>query len=142
MIIRAAVVDEHNALVKIARTSTYTKDFSNRVMFSSDAAYEKGWIRVAIIGRDQIIGFTCVRQKRRPPETMLYFVTVMPEWRSQGAGRLLVEDLLTNSESGKVVLNVAKDNERAIQFYIQEGFRFNRDIEPMQGTAHRMEKTR
>lgn len=133
-----ATVEDHNQIVAIAKTSPYTKDFSNRVMFSSDAAYEKGWIKIAI-QEAQIVGFTCVRHKVRDPETMLYFITVLPDWRSQGIGELLLDEVMRTGPHQLMALNVMKENERAVQFYQRLGFEVTG--EAMNGEAHRMERT-
>ena len=69
--IRAATPDDHPDILAVTKTSKYTKDFSNRVMFSSDAAYEKGWIMIAENPGTKMLGFTCVRHKVREPVTMV-----------------------------------------------------------------------
>lgn len=139
MMIRNLTPDDHKEAVRLAKTSPYTKDFSNRVMFSSDAAYAKGWIRGLLDTSGAISGFYCVRQKTRVPETMLYFIVVAPEARSRGVGKLLLDDMKARSPSGKIALNVMKEN-RAVQFYLREGFVVVGDS--LGGKAHRMEWTR
>lgn len=140
--IAQAAQADHGALVRIARTSPYTKDFSNAVMFSSPAAYAKGWIRMAIAETEtldvpsSIVGFYCVRHKSRSPETMLYFITVLPEVRTQFVGKLLMDDMKRQSPSRHIALNVMKDN-RAVAFYLREGFLITG--EALGGHAHRME---
>lgn len=134
---RAATEADHKELVKIAKSSEYTKDFSNRVMFSNTAAYEKGWIRVAV-QLERIVGFTCVRHKARTPETMLYFVTVDPEVRSQGIGEGLLNDVMEHGPHRLMALNVMKKNTRAVKFYKRLGFTIAG--EAMDGNAHRMER--
>lgn len=119
--IQAAVPQLHPELSRIARTSRYTSDFTNRIMFSSDVTYARGWIVAALIG-GKPVGFYCVRHKSRSPETVLYFLTVSPECRSTGVGAALMADLKARSPHGRVVLNVAKENVRAHQFYFREGF--------------------
>lgn len=123
MVIRDATVDDHAALCKIAKTSPYTGDFSNRLMFSSDAAYDKGWIRVAEIGHMRV-GFYCVRQKSRGAKaTALYFLTVLPDMRSKRVGQELMNDMKARSPSGLIELNVAKENTRALAFYERHAFK-------------------
>ena len=118
-----ANVEQHLQLVKIAKTSEFTKYFSNRIMFSTDQAYEKGWIRVAFDeDTEEPVGFYCVRQKvRGDKETMLYFITVKPEWRDKGVGEALLTDMKDNSPSRLIRLNVDKEN-RAVHFYERHGF--------------------
>lgn len=119
---RAARLDEHKALVKLAKTGFHTRDFSNAVMFSSPAAYEKGWIRVAE-EEGVLLGYTCVRHKIRAPETVLYFITVAPLAKRRGVGRMLLEDLQQHSPHRRCVLNVANDNPEALAFYPRLGFK-------------------
>lgn len=135
--VRTATPADHDAIFKVAKTSKYTKDFSNRVMFSSDAAYEKGWIAVAETDEGEIIGFTCVRHKSREPKTMLYFITVRPDWGGHGIGRDLLDAVMAHSPHRVMELNVMKDNE-ALNFYLRLGFRIVGDA--MGGQAHRLEK--
>lgn len=122
-IVQAQREVDHDLLCYLARKSKYISSFSS-MMFSSEAAYEKGWIRMAIrVGDGQldiegeILGFTCVRHKTRTPETMLYFLMVDPSARREGVGRLLMEDLEAQTPHPKVVLKVMKDNEGAVAFY-------------------------
>ncbi len=134
--IGAASSAEHDKLLAIAKTSPYTKDFSNRVMFSSDAAYAKGWIRAAYLNGEPI-GFYCVRHKSRDDkETALYFITVAPSYRDLNVGAILMEDLKAQSPRRHIRLNVAKDN-RAKSFYDSHGFVVTG--EGLGGAAHRME---
>lgn len=137
---RVATPADHDDIFKVAKTSKYTRDFSNRMMFSSDAAYEKGWIRVATLAegdrRGQIVGFTCVRHKRNG-KTMLYFVTVHPDLKGHGVGKDLLDDVMENSPHKTMELNVMKDNE-AVKFYERLGFTVVGDA--MKGEAWRMEK--
>lgn len=115
--------DQHDEIAKVAKTSQYTRDFTNRVMFSSDAAYEKGWIRV-MKHDGKIVGFYCVRHKTRGDRaTKLYFITVIPEYRDKGVGEMLMEDLKREASrhNGIIELDVAKDN-RAKSFYDRHGF--------------------
>lgn len=122
MIIRPALQTEHKEILKISKQSPYTKDFSNSMMFSSEAAYAKGWIRVAV-GDDGIIdGFTCFRVKKREPVTVLYFVGVRMERKRVGLGWWLVQDMMEFSPNKRLKLNVAKDNIAARAFYDRHGF--------------------
>jgi ribosomal protein S18 acetylase RimI-like enzyme len=116
---------DHVKLVKLAKTSPYTSHFSNRIMFSSDAAYAKGWIRMLYDSADpdNPMALTCVRHKSREPKsTALYFLVVRPDLRGRGYGDLMIFDLVQQSPSKIIQLNVAKDNESAIRFYKRHGF--------------------
>mgnify|MGYP000844613663 CR=1 FL=1 len=118
---RKAVEEDHVALVKLAKTSKYTKDFSNRVMFSSPLVYEKGWIAVAEV-KGQIVGFSCVRHKTRWPETVLYFIIIDEAYRSLKIGEKLIEYVMNDGPHTSMRLNVMKDNEAAKRFYDRLGF--------------------
>lgn len=117
---RAATRDDHGELVKLAKTHPATRDFSNH-MFSGEAAYKKGWIRVWEED-GKIVGMTCVRHKVRAPETSLYYIVVHPSYRSSGIGDLLIKDLMKQCPNPRIVLNVLKDNEGARRFYDRLGF--------------------
>jgi ribosomal protein S18 acetylase RimI-like enzyme len=134
--IRNATVDDHKAILAVAKTSKYTKDFGSH-MFSPPSAYEKGWIKVAVYPDGSIVGFTCVRHKVREPKTMLYFITVMPEQRSGFIGERLLKRVMEDGPHDIMALNVMKDN-RAVSFYERLGFRIVEDA--LKGKAHRMEK--
>lgn len=134
--LQACLSLEHPKIFAIAKTSPYTRDFSNRMMFSSDAAYEKGWIRAVYLNKEPI-GFYCVRHKSQGDrETALYFITALPGYRSLGVGKVLLDDLKARSPSRLIRLNVAKDN-RAKAFYEREGFTVIG--EGLKGAAWRME---
>lgn len=137
-IMREARVEEHDEIARLAKTSPYTRDFTNRVMFSSDAAYAKGWIRVLIKDK-KIIGFYCIRNKVRGDRaTKLYFITVHPDWRGKGVGEMLMLALMEQARrhGGVIELDVAKDN-RAKSFYDRHGFRVEHG-EALGGAAWRM----
>lgn len=121
-VFRRARHDEHADLVRLAKTSKYTQDYSNAQMFSSENAYAKGWIRVAEID-GVVVGLTCVRHKTRHPETMLYFVVTHPDYRSQSLGEQMLNDVMLHSPHRVMRLNVMKDNERAVNFYLRLGFK-------------------
>lgn len=119
--IRTATPADHKAILQVAKQSKYTKDFSNQVMFSSDAAYEKGWIRVLEMD-GKIVGFTCIREKVRQPETVLYFIGVDGSAKGQGVGKKLIQDIIDRTKHRCLALNVAKANEEARAFYDRLGF--------------------
>ena len=122
------------------RDSKYTKDFSNRVMFSSDAAYEKGWVWAVrtLEEEPQIIGFSCVRHKVREPVTMLYFIGVHEDYRGSGVGEALLEHIMRTGPHSRMELNVMRANERAVKFYRRLGFWI---VGPaLLDQAHRMRK--
>jgi ribosomal protein S18 acetylase RimI-like enzyme len=125
--IRDAVkASDHKAILQLAKKSPYTKDFGNH-MFSGDAAYEKGWIRIVVAladnNKDQLLyAFYCVRHKVRDPETSLYFIGVDPLAKKGGFGRVLIEDIQDRSPHTRIVLNVMNDNKEALAFYERLGF--------------------
>lgn len=121
MTIRKATKADHARICQIGKTSKYTKDVSNAVMFSSDAAYEKGWLVVAELA-DEVVGFYCIREKVRAPETVLYFITVHPDARGFKIGEKLIEHLKATTCHRCIKLNVAKDNDGARRFYERLGF--------------------
>lgn len=137
VIVVPALREDHDRLCQLARTSKFTRDFG-AIMFSSEAAYQKGWIREARVGVG-IVGFTCVRHKVRAPETVLYFIAVDPNLRGQGIGEILMQDLERQTPHRRIALNVAHENEGARRFYERLGYRVTAD-DAIKGTAWRMEK--
>lgn len=122
MIIRPARYEERDKLCALAKTSKYTKDFSNSQMFSGETHFAKGWIRVAEID-GRIVGFTCVRHKvKRTAETVLYFVVVDPAQRGKGVGHALIQDMYDNSPYKTFTLNVMKTNFEAASWYYRMGW--------------------
>src|SRR5262245_17383990 len=107
MMIRTAIIQEHPAIVKLARCSPYTQDFSNRI-FSGPASYEKGWITISMHG-DELCGFCCVRHKVKEPVTSLYFLGIDPQHRRLGIGNSLLQDLKRRCPHPCIRLNVAKN---------------------------------
>jgi ribosomal protein S18 acetylase RimI-like enzyme len=118
---RVAKPDEHDRIVRVARRSPYTKDFSNQVMFSSLASYERGWIRVAD-NNGLIVGFSCIREKVRAPEVVLYFVGVDPAYRRQGIGWGLIKELMRHASHRTLVLKCDRHNKEALALYRSRGF--------------------
>lgn len=137
MRIRGAKRGDHDAIVKLARQSKFVRDFSSH-MFSSEAAYEKKWIRVAMKGK-RIVGFTCVRHKVRAPETVLYFIGVDKDTQREGIGFELMRDLQDQSPHKRIALNVDKTNIEAIGMYTRLGYEIEHG-DALNGTAHHMAK--
>ena len=146
MMIRPARHSEHRAVLALAKTSKYTRDFGN-MMFSSEDAYNKGWIVVAepFMGAQRIFpevprpwGFYCVRHKVREPATSLYFITVHPDVRFSNLkiGTKLLQHMVRTTPHRRIQLNVMKDNDSAIKFYLRHGFVIAGD--GLRGQAHRM----
>lgn len=134
---RQATILDHPDIVAIARLHPCTKDFSNAVMFSSEAAYLKGWIQVAE-WEGQIVGFTCRRDKVREPVTVLYFVGVHPDFKGTGIGWELIERMMECSPHTTLELNCSLENPRALAFYRHHGFA---EIEPaLKGTGVKMRR--
>ena len=134
VLIRVANKEEHKGILELSKLSPYTKDFSNRLMFSSDASYGKGWIHVAALikeedGKDvsKFIGFTCVRHKIREPVTTLYFIGIHPDWQRWGLGKAMLEKIMRAGPHNVMVLNVMKENQSAVQFYQKLHFRIFSD---------------
>ena len=136
--LRRATVDDHKKLVKLAAQSKYTRDFSNAMMFSSEAAYEKGWILCVEDAKGDIVGLSCVRHKVRAPETMLYFLVVDAAHRKNGLAELLLNSVMLQGPHNTMRLNVMKDND-AVGFYNKLGFKVISD-EALKGEAFQMEK--
>jgi ribosomal protein S18 acetylase RimI-like enzyme len=114
--IRPARFEEHAAIMRVAKQTKWTKDFSNALMFSSAEHYAKGWVLAALLS-DTIVGFASYRVKVRQPETVLYFVGVDPKWRGRGIAWQLIERVMERSTHKKLTLKCARDNPVATEFY-------------------------
>lgn len=111
----------HKEIVKVAKLTKWTKDFSNQMMFSSSASYSKGWIKVAtLLGK--IVGFACYREKARVPKTVLYFVGVQPDQQRKGIAWSLIEKVMKDSRHMTMELKCAKDNLDTHNYYLKKGF--------------------
>jgi len=108
-------------------------------MFSHEGAYAKGWIRCYHRPGQEIAGFTCVRHKVTQPKTVLYFIVVTPEGRSQGIGTGLMLDLERQTKHPIIHLNVSHRNPRARTFYERLGYSVVRD-DAISGTAWELQK--
>lgn len=121
--IRAARDDEHDEIVRVAKLSPYTSDFSNRIMFSAKSSYDRGWVRVALAGDGvTTAGFACTRDKIRQPECTLYFVGVHPQHQRRGLAWALCRSVMDHSSHKIMVLKCAKSNSQAKALYDKQGF--------------------
>lgn len=134
---KANLFEDHDDLLWIAKQSPYTNSFGH-IMFSSQAAYDKGWIRVAESESTGILGFTCVRHKVRAPETVIYFIGVQQEWRQLSIGTALLEDIYEQTPHKTIALNCAKANTGAVYFWQMHGFEITG--ESLKGKGWAMEK--
>jgi ribosomal protein S18 acetylase RimI-like enzyme len=117
---RNAFKEEHKDLLKIAKTSKHTSAFGS-IMFSSPEAYDRGWIRVIELD-GKVVGFSCRRDKIRSPETVLYFITILPEHRRSGMGWSAIQDFMSQSPHKVLTLNCAMENVEGLAFYHKHGF--------------------
>jgi ribosomal protein S18 acetylase RimI-like enzyme len=136
--IRTAFKDDHEAIVKLMNFSKFTNAFSSH-MFSSDASYQKGWIRVAILD-EEIVAATCVRHKVQEPKTVLYFLIVHPHLRDRKLGALMVEDMERETPHNCIKFNVSKENPDARKFYLRHGYKITSHT-ALQGLGWEMEKS-
>ena len=112
--------DSHEEILRLFKSEKCTSAFSN-IVYSAPAMYEKGWIVEARVG-DVLAGAYCVRHCTNKPQTSLYFITVAPDFRGTGVADALMDYLKADAPSGRIVLGVNKDNERARAFYRRHGF--------------------
>lgn len=117
----AIKAQDHAAICRIGKQTKWTKDVSNEMMFTSDLSYERGWIRVAEMGGG-VIGFSCIREKVRAPEVVLYFLGVSEEARGIGIGWRMIQEFMGDTKHRLLVLNCALDNPIAFMFYQNKGF--------------------
>jgi len=91
----------------------------NTVLFASDKTKQNKYIGMLCY---------CLQQKVDPKNYQRnYFIYlsdlfVLPEYRSKGVGKILLSFLKTQPMSKTIYLNTAGDNQRADEFYINNGF--------------------
>lgn len=120
MNITTAPHEHHAEILALFKSEKCTSAFSN-IVYSAKAMYDKGWIVEARVD-DVLAGAYCVRHCTNKPQTSLYFITVAPEHRGTGVADALLEHLKAEAPSGRIVLGVNLDNERARAFYRRHGF--------------------
>lgn len=126
LILRPALPEEHADLCRLAKTSKWTRDYSNH-MFSGSHAYAREWIWGAYEydpadGNERCLGFFCVRHKSRTPATTLYFIVVNQTFQRCGVGQKLLDKLKELAPHPKIDLNVGLENSQARAFYARNGF--------------------
>lgn len=79
-----------------------------------------GWLAIA---NDQAVGFIMV--SLLPPDAEILTFCILPEWRNQQIGQKLLQHFLTycQHQSHNIFLEVAEDNQPAINLYIKCGFK-------------------
>jgi len=135
--IRLGKFEENKEIARISTSHKYTAHFRT-IGYCNRQRYEKGWIYVAESRSGRIVGFACIRDKKRIPECELDIICVLPEFRSAGVGERLIKVLAGERPPHieRVVLNVMKDNPEAVRFYERLGFTHAGDA--MERAAHRM----
>jgi ribosomal protein S18 acetylase RimI-like enzyme len=97
------------------------------------------WFKVAEITGDQpeIVGFAEVYLRPSlAPDAELTRIYLLPSWQKKGLGKALLESeieelraLRPGLRPPRLWLSVAAENKKAIRFYEQRGFRFEKDFE-------------
>jgi ribosomal protein S18 acetylase RimI-like enzyme len=120
MKITTAPHEHHNEVLDLFKSEKCTAGFGN-IVYSAKAMYDRGWI---VEAREDgvLLGAYCVRHCTNKPQTSLYFITVYPDQRGTGVADALMDHLKASAPSGRIVLGVNKDNERARGFYRRHGF--------------------
>jgi len=119
----AAPYEVHDEIVKLARLSPFTRDFSNH-MFSGEEAYKKGWIGMTRHhgSPNNINGFVCVRHCSNRPYTSLYFIGVMENAKGTGISDALLNWVIDHTPHKQIRLGCMNDNMEGNNFYTKHGF--------------------
>lgn len=155
--LRRATLEDSAAIRQVA-TETWNTTYAATVRSSnrervlsqsySDTALRRSlrradrdsWFWVAEVEREaneaEIIGFAeVILRAGSDPEAELTRIYILPPWQRHGAGRALVEALLSTLQQlepdlrpPRLWLSVEAHNSRAIAFYEQRGFRFSRNF--------------
>lgn len=131
---RQARYSEVPQIKEIANQHKYTKHFSHPA-YCNRLKFEKGEIIVSC-DEKEIIAFAALRIKKRIPETEIDIIAVDIAVRSKGIGKQLIDHICTVDKNPYLILNVMKDNPKAICFYERYGFVFYTEV--FNGTAIRM----
>jgi ribosomal protein S18 acetylase RimI-like enzyme len=73
----------------------------------------------------QIVGFAIAVASRRNKLMHLVTLDILPEWQGKGVGKRLLEHIIGQARRDnieRINLEVAEDNYKAIQFYLNLGF--------------------
>lgn len=119
--VRCAKPSEHEAILKVARTSKYLGGFGNSI-YSGPDRYAVGAIGIAKIGR-KVVGFVCLRHAVRKPQTTVYDIGTLPEYKKKGVGKAIIDWVMEQSPWNRIVLNVDVRNKEAIDFYKKIDFK-------------------
>ncbi len=134
--IRFAKFEEHDKIMKLAKRSKYTRDFSNHI-FSGESMYSKNWIAIQKDALGDVMGFYCVRHKVRTPATTLYFIGVDQKYWGEGNASELLQHMKDNTPHRCIELNCMKDNVEGLKFYEKHNFEIKGDS--LKGLGHKLE---
>ena len=116
----ATMEDRENIFNEFCKKSKYVYDFTNKISYSNEEVFRKGWVLVAEEA-GKLLGFISFRHKVRSPESTLYFLMTSEEARGKGIAKALMEAMMESSQHTKMRLNVMKNN-NALGFYLKQGF--------------------
>jgi ribosomal protein S18 acetylase RimI-like enzyme len=125
-VIEIATFKLHDAdICTIAKESRYTRDFTSHRFFRDDIenTYRKGEVSVAKIG-EEVVGFIYCKHliRRSTPWSVVHYMGVLPNLRTIGVGRLLLDWSVKTSPHFRVQLSCEHSNTEGMKFYERCGF--------------------
>lgn len=129
--IRPAQMNDIEAVKKLANANRHALGFVRRASLRESC--QRGWLLVAQ-AHGQVIGFCHFRHCKSALRTTIYELCVEQQWRGQGIGRALVEEVKRQLvEQGLLHLQLkAGANLPANAFYEHIGLQYIREIEGRQ----------
>lgn len=119
--LRRACYDDLPEIKRIALASPWTKHVTH-ISYCNRTRFALGDVLLA--ERDErAVGFLIWRRRRTHHDVKIDMIAVDQEAARTGVGQALIDFLRDETGSNIVVLNVSKENERAIGFYERYGFR-------------------
>ncbi|GEM_PF-6193455 len=111
--------------------------FINRMIISNCTKYSCSSI---CIHDGQVVGVLLASENENI--FMVNALCVIPEFRGKGAAKLLMNDAVKKSKRKKIVLEVIRENHRAINFYKNMGFEITGNIAYINGRIEHIRKSK
>jgi len=127
MVARVAWEHTYREIMRPKTRSMFLDEFYNYEALSKALAVRPGGVWVATEG-DLVVGFVQVVPMLDGTGLEIARLYVLPNYQRQGVGKLLLSAALESYPKTKWWALIERDDEKAVQFYRQQGFRKQRDL--------------
>lgn len=127
MVARVAWEHTYREIMRPKTRSMFLDEFYNYEALSKALAVRPGGVWVAA-EQDLILGFMQVVPMLDGTGLEIARLYVLPNYQRQGLGKLLLSAALSSYPNTKWWALVERDDDKAVQFYRQQGFRKQRDL--------------